>query len=278
MIKIILLIALIWATSGFASAQSYENTIKWQSDTLNIDGFSGDWKNNLRFYNEETKMRYGITNDSSNLYLCFQIADRSIQKKIMHAGMSVDFKLKTKPKRTASIDFPLPDKSSSDIQNKPGQPNESPKMKEKYLLSNKEAQVSGFVSTNGIIDTQNQKNIQLTINWDKGDLMNYELRIPLEELFGKNYKLSDVSSQDIALQATVNALERPKNTAKDDDTGNQRSMSEGYEGNSGYQQMGEMGSGNYPGGHANRMNPQFRSYLFESQILKNKFKLCTEPK
>ncbi len=258
----------LWNSSNF------ENTIKWQSDTIAVDGFSTDWKNNLRYYNEDTKMRYGITNDSVNLYFCFQVADRMMQMKIIRAGMDVTLKTKTKPKRTATISFPLPENSTNDLTKKSVQSGESFLLKQNFLLSDKQAVATGFSLTNGTIDDKNQKSIAYKINWDKGDLMNCEFRIPLIELFDKDFKLNLLANQDIALLVTINALDKPETKEKDRDDSEQRSPENGMNNSYDYQQMGGNGAGGLQGNQSNSMHTQFRSPLYEIQTLKYKFRLC----
>src|SRR3954468_760069 len=97
--------------SGISFAQVDVATAKWKSNMV-VDGSASDWKLPLSFYNSETKLFFGIGNDSANLYLSFQSNDEGNQVKINCAGMSISLFSKGKNKCDATINFPLTDKKS----------------------------------------------------------------------------------------------------------------------------------------------------------------------
>ena len=97
--RIFVLLVFIWVTPLFLNAQ--DNLIARQYSSVKIDGLSDEWIDNLRYFDSETQLYYGITNDENNLYLCFFTASQTMQMKMFRSGVKIELKTKTKPKRTA---------------------------------------------------------------------------------------------------------------------------------------------------------------------------------
>lgn len=220
--RIFVLLVIIGMTPLFLNAQ--DNLNNWQTSPVKIDGLSDEWIDNLRYFDSETQLYYGITNDENNLYLCFFTASQMMQMKMFRSGVKIELKTKTKPKRTAQIIYPKKDTSSFQMRTKPteGEPQgertqgqnsggQGRNMTKRFLENNSSFVSDGFVSFNGTHPVTNEKGISLAINWDDRKRMAYEIVVPLNELFGEGYSLDEVSKNEIKLKVLIEAMEIPTN-------------------------------------------------------------------
>ena len=90
-----LFLVIFWIIPFLSIAQ--DNLILWQSAPVVIDGLADEWIDALRYYDNETEFHYGISNDETNLYLCFYSSNQTMHMKILRAGMKVELKIKSKP-------------------------------------------------------------------------------------------------------------------------------------------------------------------------------------
>jgi hypothetical protein len=192
------------------SAQDNLAKSSWVNAPVMIDGNAKDWTLPLNYYDADTKLFFSFANDHSNLYLCFQSPDEANQMKIMNAGMEIS--LSIKGKHRVSVDFPL------DNQKVPGQsPGENTpddylnrkSREDSFLLKDTLMELKGFRGNNGMTAIHNNAGVNAAINWDESNKLTYEISIPLGEMFGNNYSLSDIA-RDITLEVTVNALKGHK--------------------------------------------------------------------
>jgi len=91
------------------------STAKWATQPITIDGAATEWHQPLNFYDSETKLLFAISNDSANIYLCFEAKDNMTQMKIMRGGMRVELDTKGRNGKSASINFPLPPKEREEM-------------------------------------------------------------------------------------------------------------------------------------------------------------------
>ncbi len=210
MTRSIFFICLIF-TYGVGLAQDDMAKSSYLNAPVVIDGSAKDWTLPLNYYDSDTKLFFSFANDSKNLYLCFQSPDEANQMKIMNAGMEIF--LSIKGRHRLSVDFPL------DQQKEPGQssnenmPDDYLNRKgrtDSFLLKDTLMELKGFKANNGLIAIHNNWGVDAAINWDESNKLTYEISIPLSEIFGNNYSLSDIS-KDITLELTVNALKGRKN-------------------------------------------------------------------
>jgi hypothetical protein len=220
--RLVVFFVFLWIMPFLSNAQ--DNLNSWQNTPVKIDGLSDEWIDNLRYFDSETQLYYGITNDENNLYLCFFTASQIMQMKMFRSGVKIELKTKTKPKRIAQIIYPKKDTSSFPMRSRPaeGEPqSEKPQnqnaggpgrnMTKRFLENNPSFVSEGFVSFNGTYPVANEKGISLSINWDERKRMAYEIAIPLNELFGEGYSLDDISKNEIKLKVSVEAMEMPGN-------------------------------------------------------------------
>lgn len=241
---------------------------KFRTKTITIDGFAKEWMIPLRFYNNETKLFFSILNDSSDLYLCFQSNDERNQVKINRAGMRVGISTKSKNKANASVDFPLTDSKNRyaeediDGEKKP----DITALKNTFLIQNTNMAIKGFTNHDGVIPIDGDSSgIRAALNWDKNNIMTYELIIPFKQLFGPNYTADDLSKV-ITLNVEVNAVTRTEEGSVD---GSSAAM-----GASGMGQTRGM-TGGMPGGGGGIKKE--RKPMFDKNKLKQKFTLSFTP-
>ncbi len=253
---------------------SQESTAKWRAKPILIDGIANDWSLPLRFYGNETNLFFAIANDSSNLFLCFQAKDEQTQLKINEAGMKIELKAKGKLKCDATIDFPLTVKKENtdpSAEHKKQKP-DIEHLKTGYILQNVNLSVKGFATQKGLVPIKDSAGINAAILWDNKNVMTYELRIPLTELFGTAFSLKEVTKA-ITMKVIVNGFERPPVT----DNGNASSSMAGNTMGGGTGAAsggmgGSMGGGNSGGGQRKESDP-----MFESTSMKQNFLLATGP-
>ena len=200
------------------ASQSQEDVRgKWRPRTVRIDGKAKDWGNPLRLYHAETGLFFDIENDSNTLYICFQCKDPATQIKINKAGMKLEIKAKGTTKRNASIDFPLTGKKEINVDdnNKPEQTQNIDFLKHGFMLQNVDLLAEGFASQNGMILLTDTSGIRAAIDWDKDNVMTYELSIPLSELFGTDFSLADAKKAQM-LKVEIKSFNKPESSNPDD--------------------------------------------------------------
>jgi hypothetical protein len=204
------LIPILFLSRFSALAQLDVAPAKLQTRHVTIDGFAKEWVTPLNYYNVDTKLFFSVSNDSVNLYLCFQSKDESNQVKINCAGMSVNLSSKGRKKIDATIVFPLTDSKSRFAEEdllKGKTPNIS-ELKNTFLLRNTNMGLLGFVTQKGVVPIGDTSTIHAAINWDANNIMTYEIAIPLKELYGPHYTKADFSKA-ITLTVLVNAVTQP---------------------------------------------------------------------
>ena len=72
-------------------------------------------------------------------------------------------------------------------------------------------EVKGFRSRNAIIPINDSSGINVFINWDEANKLNYEIAIPLNEFFGEHFTKEDLS-KPISMTMEVNAITRQGRT------------------------------------------------------------------
>src|ERR1017187_6724980 len=140
----------------FSFAQSDIPMANWAHSPVKIDGDPKEWSLPLRFYDDHTKLLFAFSNDSSNLYLCFQNTEERDQRKILKAGMTITLSTKGKSKTKVSIKYPLgqtgtPFEKPQQREDSMRQNFNPERMKNLFLVQNSVMEVSGFKSRQGLI-------------------------------------------------------------------------------------------------------------------------------
>jgi hypothetical protein len=191
---------------------SQVSTAKWQAQPMVIDGEGADWGVLPRFFNTESNIKYEFRNDDKNLYFILKAGDRAIQMQLLKAGFSIRFKLKTSTPSKTEISF-LPNKRTELPQIINGQEGGSQRLVDKSvsqpdIVLKDSAVLDGFEYTNGLITSEKKDENSICFARSKSprNLASYEVRIPLREIFGENYKLENIVKTPMQLQINVNDL------------------------------------------------------------------------
>ncbi len=284
-LKYTFLLLLLFATPLIGFSQSLISKSKWTSGSITIDGKADEWEKPLNFYESKTKLMFALANDSANIYICLRSPEEANQIKISRGGMVVGLSYKNKDKHAVSVGFPLgsggPMHHSDGGLDAEGRPDFT-MFKNEFLMNNIVMKIAGFASKNGIVPIQDSlgAGVKAAIYWDISNIMEYELVIPLKELFGPAYTADDLK-RELTLELTVNAIEKSKK--KDDNLEhapppNMANGSGGVNGSmSGTGQMtGGMASG-MPNVSYNYGNDAEKGPLFEKASFKQKFLLAGKP-
>lgn len=289
--KFLLPLACMACTSLYAQDVS---TAHWMPQPITVDGIAAEWHQPLNFYDSETKLLFAISNDSTNIYLCFETKDNATAIKIMRAGMRVELDTKGRSGRSASIDYPLPPKEREE-QEQPGgggdgggvqkdgdtttQGAYGPRtfdpavMHQRFLTNNITMDVKGFVDGNGVIPIRG-RDINVAMNWDDAGNLFYELAIPIKALLEDGYTTDNIL-KEITLHTEVNAM-------KGGSGGSGMAGGRGGFGGGGGMRGGGMRGGGMRGGgmrgggmQGGGMQGDGRGEMFQKTSFKQKFVLGT---
>jgi hypothetical protein len=188
------------------------STAKWQSQPMVIDGEGSDWGMLPRFFNSESNIKYEFRNDDKNLYFILKAGDRATQLQLLKAGFSIKFRIKTSTPVKTEITFQA-NKRTELPQMINGQEGGSQRLVDKSvsqpdIVLKDTAILDGFQYTNGLITSEKKDDKSFSFARSKSprDLACYEIRIPLRELFGDNFKLENIATVPMQLQVNVNDL------------------------------------------------------------------------
>lgn len=202
--KQLILLSILLITSTL-NAQTLESN--WQTSNVEIDGNKLDWGQSLRFFNSKSKIIYDIRNDSTGLYLLYEIRDEMQQMKSLSGGFSIDISVKSKPKLDASIVFPV-------MERQKGKPGERPgisEVQEKYRLTDHQVELSGFNHSAGTVSLglSDLESVCVAVEWDESNFMIYEMYIPFKEITPQGTDFENIAALDYKIKTTINGIERP---------------------------------------------------------------------
>jgi len=247
--KQIILFAISGLFSIYSSVHAQESISKWQNQPIIIDGSLSDWGSIPRFFDSESNVQYEFRNDTQNLYLTLRSSDQATQIQLQQAGFSVHLKLKSKPPTKFGITFVAPKKRGMPPMDR------NPEGKRDKLVdkfSSKpvvavidSATLDGFLLSEGIITSENKnpKGICFAKNKSSRDQFVVEFQIPLKEMYGNDFSLTNIISIPIQFQVIINELSETANKTRGRMNGRMHGggMRGGMPG-------GEMGGGGMPGG------------------------------
>lgn len=240
------------------------STAKWTMQPVTIDGAAEEWHQPLNFYDSETKLLFAISNDSANIYLCFEAKDNMTQMKIMRGGMRVELDTKGRNGKSASIDFPLPPKEREEMgegdNSHPGSEGGDTSMHggfgsgirgaemwhQRFLTNNITMELKGFASLNGIVPVRG-RDISVAMNWDDAANLFYEIKIPISQLLDDGYTADNVL-KEITLHAEVFGIKGAGGSSGNGGGFNGRSGRGGFGGSGGMRGGGMRGGRGMRGG------------------------------
>ena len=227
-----------------AQSKPAPNTLQAPPAGVTIDGDLNEWGDSLRYYNEDQKLYYTLANDKDNLYMAIRINDRSEQRRILGAGLTLSIDTKGKKKESFSVTFPIggkPDMApDDDTQSLDGsKPNTVDNHEEKMkanMTKLRQLKVTGFKDVESeLITTANTYGFKVAIDFDKDGNLIYETAIPLSL-----FHAEDIGKNEWAFNIRINGIVRPAQKHNDEDGG---AENQGRSGRGGGMGGGGMGGG-----------------------------------
>lgn len=174
----------------------------WEPSRILADGNLGDWKLPLRYYSNESKISYTLSNDSTNLYVCMRISDPITQMKILRAGMDFSIDTAGKYEPQFRISYPLqkgisegnPEgmKKTMRENGRSADHSEMNGMKRLLLAEQVTMSLSGFKDQQGEVPIRS-KGIQVAMGLDSFGILNYEAMIPMGSFYKSRISPLDTS-------------------------------------------------------------------------------------
>jgi hypothetical protein len=245
----IILLAISGLFSIYSSLHAQESISKWQGQPIIIDGNLSDWESIPRFFDSESNVQYEFRNDAQNLYLTVRTSDQATQIQLRQAGFSVHLKLKSKPPTKFGITFTTPKKRGMPPMDRNPE-DKRDKLVDKFSSKPEVAAIDsaildGFLLSESIITSENKdpKGICFAKSKASRDQFVVEFQIPLKEMYGNDFSLSNLIGIPIQFQMIINELSETANKSRGRMNGGMR----GGEMRGGMP-TGEMGRGGMPGG------------------------------
>ncbi len=255
-----------------------------QTQPVTADGNLSEWNFPLRYDDKDSKSAYSISNDDRNLYICFNVADRMTQVKILRAGMEVWIDTTGRKKKDIGILYPLPPEKAMNGegerpftmgQRNPEEQRQRPDisaLRKRFLEEQTDMKLVGFPGIDdGIMPLQNKAGIAVGVNWDSADRMAYELVIPFHTFYRPVLSPAD-SSKVFGLTIIIRALPTLQGTYARGMGPGGPGASGGYGGGG----RGGMSPSGYGGGRMQGGNPADRQQLFVANNIRTKFQLNTK--
>ena len=204
-----------------AQSKPAPNTLQAPPAGVTIDGDLNEWGDSLRYYNEDQKLYYTLANDKDYLYMAIRINDRSEQRRILGAGLTLSIDTKGKKKESFSVTFPIGGKPDlapdDDTQSLDGsKPNTVDNHEEKMkanLTKLRQIKVTGFKDVESeLITTSNTYGFKAAIDFDKDGNLIYETAIPLSL-----FHAEDMGKNEWAFNFRINGIVRPAQKHNDED-------------------------------------------------------------
>ncbi len=220
-----------------AQTKPAQNTLQAPPASVTIDGDLNEWGDSLRYYNEDQKLYYTLANDKDNLYMAIRINDRSEQRRILGAGLTLSIDTKGKKKETFSVTFPIggkPDMApDDDTQSLDGsKPNAVDNHDEKLkanLTKLRQIRVTGFKDVESeLITTSNTYGFKVAIDFDKDGNLICEAAIPLSL-----FHADDIGKTEWAFNFKINGIVRPSQKRNDENGGTENQGRSGRSGGMG---------------------------------------------
>ena len=163
--------------------------IPYQPSPITLDGNANDWKNVPFTFDPATTFRYAITNDSTNLYICLTSTSPGLQNKIFHMGMRVYFDTSGEKKEACGVQFPMPiDDNAMKMIAAAGsglEKSSAAEYRKFILLQENQYETFGFPGGgNGMNAIGSTDYVTIGFNLDLEDIMVYELKVPLKNIYG----------------------------------------------------------------------------------------------
>ncbi len=183
------------------------NQISWYKQASLQRGFITDYSGFQKHTDRNTEMEYYLANDSLNLYVLFAARNEMVQRKLLRVGLVIEFEIPERKDKIAKLTFP-PDQVTFQPAGRGSQLSDLSSRKAAYVSRATQFFTEGFEKTTGQLALGLWGGMSARIRHDSLALY-YEIKIPLQELFGDEFDLREISRQDIILTAAIEAIPRP---------------------------------------------------------------------
>ena len=209
-IAVVIALQLFALTPSIAQSNGDLSVLKAPLPGLAIDGNVKDWGDSLQYFNAESNVRYGLSNDKENLYFAIKIDEPVEAARVLRAGITLSFDPKGKNSSAYSITFPLNTQQVGAIKTasteNPGEITQADRdeLHREMITSLRGIKVEGFKDIEGdMITTSNAYGIKAALDYDaKGNLI-CEAAIPL-----KFFHLDEHSKTEWIFDVKINSVNR----------------------------------------------------------------------
>jgi uncharacterized membrane protein YgcG len=176
---------------------------KFQSSPIVIDGNAIDWELPLRFVSEKEGLRYSITNDNENIYVCVASDFMPTQMRMLRAGISIYVDIKGQEGKSMGVNFPFMDRNQQSNLRKGNANNEN--IKKLALTESNRYKSFGFLNNaNGVYELAEINPIKMGVNYDINDILIIESKIPIKLFHDK--ELNAQNAPNISVGVELNSL------------------------------------------------------------------------
>jgi hypothetical protein len=186
----------------------------FQSSPILVDGDAIDWELPLRFVSEKEGLRYSITNDNENIYVCVASDFMPTQMRMLRAGISIYVDVKGKEGKSMGVNFPftgkkriaapVPMDKNQQSNLRKGNFNEE-NIKKLALMEANMFKSFGFLNNaNGVYELAAINPIKMGVNYDINDILIIEARIPINFFYDK--ELNAQNAPNISVGVELNSI------------------------------------------------------------------------
>lgn len=246
----------------------------FQSSPILVDGNAIDWELPLRFGSEKEALRYSITNDNENIYVCVASDFMPTQIRMLRAGIAIYVDVKGKEGKSMGVNFPFMGKKRNTApvpMDKNQQSNlrkgnfNDENIKKLALMEANMFKSFGFLNNaNGIFELAAINPIKIGVNYDINDILIIEARIPIKIFYDK--ELNAQNAPNISVGVELNSIPGGEaNRGGQMGGGGGGGMSRGGVGGMSRGGGGGMSRGNISGGAGNPV-PSINWYPFKLAV------------
>lgn len=165
-----------------------DHPIPYIPSPIVIDGKASDWKGVPFTLDPGTTLRYAFANDSANLYVCLTSTNPGMEDKIFRMGLKIFFDTTGGRQESLGIQFPMPVDENALLAIAAAGGNDPKKSMDKYRqfirLQENQYETFGWPGGgNGLNALGSQDFVTIGFTVDQEDIMIYELKIPLKNMF-----------------------------------------------------------------------------------------------
>lgn len=216
-------------------------------------------------YDAKTKLKFGISNDSTNVYITLESYDPETQFQIFRAGMTVILKMAVEPKSTVKISL-LPIRVDNIDQFQQG--DSYTFLKEKVLLNNPTIEISGLMTNKEAqaMTTNANTPASYQLGWDADNVLKLSFQVKLSDVVDMSCGWQAISKKVNSLIVNVNGIERAVTVAPRTEQ-RPSSLSQGGFGREGLNPERQFGT---------PFEESYQTVINETRSFKYKFKLIPQ--